>query len=72
EDIRLYIPRAVIHDWPADPEKIAAILRAMGEKDVRAVLATQGAITVRDELSNHTYHFDKDDIDMVFKPRTLH
>ncbi|MDR2690181.1 MAG: Hsp33 family molecular chaperone HslO, partial [Azoarcus sp.] len=39
EDIRLYIPRAVIHDWPADPEKIAAILRAMGEKDVRAVLA---------------------------------
>jgi molecular chaperone Hsp33 len=70
--VRLYPARAVTHHWPPDPEKIVAMLRALGEEDIRAVLAENNAVTIRDELSNHTYRFDADAIDEIFQPRTLH
>jgi molecular chaperone Hsp33 len=58
EDIRLFEARPVTHDWPADPDKIAEMLRALGEDEVRAVLAEHGEVVVHDDLSNHTYRFD--------------
>ena len=72
EDVRLYPARAVTHDWPRDPEKIADLLLSLGEEEVRAMLAENGELVVREELSNHTYRFDAGDIDAVFRPRTLH
>lgn len=72
EDVRLYPARAVTHVWPPEPEKIASMLQALGEAEVRAVLAEQGEIVVHDELSNHTYRFDEDDVDALFTPPTLH
>ena len=72
EDVRLYPARAVTHRWPPEPEKIAAMLRAIGEGEIRAVLAENGEVVVRDELSNHTYRFDGEAVDEIFRPRTLH
>ncbi len=72
EDVRLFPARAVTHDWPADPEKVAAMLRALGEQEVRAVLAEHGEVVVHDDLSNHTYRFDAADVDALFSPPTLH
>ncbi len=72
EEVRLYAPRPVTHHWPADPAKIAAMLRALGEEQVRSVLAEQGEIVVRDDLSNHTYRFGLDDVNALFQPPTLH
>jgi molecular chaperone Hsp33 len=72
EDVRLYPPRAVTHDWPREPEKIADMLLALGEVEVRMMLAENGKIVVRDELSNHTYRFDTDDVNAIFRPQTLH
>lgn len=72
EDVRLYPARAVMHDWPRDLDKIADLLLAMGEEEVRAMLAEGGELIIREELSNHTYRFDEGDIDAVFRPRTLH
>ncbi|MDR1462108.1 MAG: Hsp33 family molecular chaperone HslO [Azoarcus sp.] len=72
EDVRIYAARAVTHHWPPEPEKVAAMLRAVGEEEIRAVLAESGELVIRDELSNHTYRFDSKDIDMVFQLRTLH
>lgn len=72
EDVRLYPPRAVTHDWPRDPEKIADMLLTLGEEEVRSMLDESGEIVVRDELSNHTYQFDIDDVDTIFQPHTLH
>ena len=62
EDVRLYPSRAVIHDWPPEPEKVAAMLRAAGEAEVRAMLAEQGEIVIRDELSNHTYRYGEAEV----------
>jgi len=72
EDVRLFPSRAVTHDWPADPEKVASMLRALGEQEVRAVLAEHGEVVVHDDLSNHTYRFDAADVDALFTPPTLH
>jgi molecular chaperone Hsp33 len=72
EDVRLYRARAVTHDWPADPGKVATMLRALGEEEVRAVLAEHGEVVVHDDLSNHTYRFDAADVEALFRPPTLH
>ena len=72
EDVRLYSPRTVTHDWPREPEKIADLLLTLGEEEVRAMLAENGELVVRDELSNHTYLFGTTEVDALFQPRTLH
>ncbi|ANQ84845.1 putative 33 kDa chaperonin [Azoarcus olearius] len=72
EDVRLFTPRAVTHHWPPSPEKVADMLRGLGEDEVRAVLAEHGEVVVHDDLSNHTYRFGPDDVDALFKPPTLH
>lgn len=72
ESVRVFEPRAVTHDWPADPEKIANMLRALGEDEVRTLLAEHGEVVVHDDLSNHTYHFDTADVNALFRPPTLH
>jgi len=72
EDIRLFDARPVTHEWPADPDKIAEMLRALGEDEVRTVLDQHGEVVVHDDLSNHTYRFDRSDVDALFRPPTLH
>ena len=72
EDVRLYPARAITHDWPREPEKIAAMLRALGEEEVRATLAEHGEVLVHDELSNHTYRFDAAEIESIFRAEGLH
>ncbi|TAH50648.1 MAG: Hsp33 family molecular chaperone HslO [Betaproteobacteria bacterium] len=72
EAVRVFAPRAVTHDWPADPEKVATMLRALGEDEVRTLLAEHGEVVVHDDLSNHTYRFDAADVDALFRPPTLH
>ncbi|AUM01479.1 MAG TPA: Hsp33 family molecular chaperone HslO [Pseudothauera hydrothermalis] len=72
EDVRLFEPRAVMHHWPPDRDKVAGMLQGLGEAQVRAILDEHGIVEVRDDLSNHCYRFDKADIDALFHPPTLH
>lgn len=72
EDVRIYPPRAVIHDWPRDEEKVRTMLLGLGEAEVRSILAEYGEVHVHDDLSNHSYRFDAEAIDQLFAPPTLH
>ena len=79
ENVRLFEPRALDHDWPADRDKVIGMLRSLGEAEVRRLLAEHGEVEVRDDLSNHTYRFDAAEIDALFAthpqpdvPPTLH
>lgn len=80
ETVRLYDARPVIHDFPPDRDKIIAMLRSLGESEVRRIYAEHGELVVRDDLSNHEYRFEPGEIDEFFKagpgdiesPPTLH
>lgn len=74
ERVRIFEPRQVTHDFPADREKVCANLRALGRKEIEAILAEQGQILIRDELSNHEYHFDAEAVAALFDDasRSLH
>lgn len=72
ETVRIFAPRAVIYDWPADPQKVASMLQGLGEEEVRAILAEHGEVVVHDDLSNHTYRFDAAAVEALFEPPTLH
>jgi molecular chaperone Hsp33 len=66
ETVRMFEPRAVIHDCPPDTRKIGNILLALGREDVYDNLRRNGVIVVNDELSNREYRFGKEDIDRLF------
>ncbi len=66
ETVRLFDARAVDHLWPRDEHKVLGMLRGLGEEEVRRMLAEHGEIVIRDDLSNHDYRFDADDIDRLF------
>ena len=80
ENVRLFEPRTVTHDWPADRDKVIGMLRSLGEAEVRQILEEHGELVVRDDLSNHAYRFDAAEIDALFAsypapdvpPSTLH
>ena len=72
ENVRLFEARAITHDWPADPDKVASMLQGLGEEEVRGLLAEHGEVVVHDDLSNHTYRFGAAEVDALFKGRTLH
>ncbi|NMF89782.1 Hsp33 family molecular chaperone HslO [Aromatoleum petrolei] len=80
ETVRLYDARPVLHDFPPDRDKIIAMLRSLGESEVRRIYAEHGELIVRDDLSNHEYRFEPEEIDEFFKsgpggiepPPTLH
>ncbi len=66
EDLRVFEPRPVIHRWPADPEKIDAMLRSLGRAEVEAILDAEGIVEIHDDLSNHTYRYDADAVRELF------
>lgn len=77
ETVRLLDARAVTHDWPQDWDKVRDMLRSLGRAEVDAMLAEHGEILIHDDLSNHEYRFDADDVAALFaeppaETRTLH
>jgi molecular chaperone Hsp33 len=72
ETIRLFDPRPASYHCPEDWHKVRGMLRALGQTECRAMLDEQGHVTVHDDICDHIYRFDADDIDALFTPRTLH
>ncbi len=77
ETVRLLDAREVTHEWPQNWEKVREMLRSLGRAELDAMLAEHGEILIHDDLSNHEYRFDADDVAALFveppaEPRTLH
>lgn len=74
ETVRVFEPRTVTHDFPPDREKIATMLRSLGQAQLEEVLAEHGVVDIHDDLSNHSYRFTPEEVRALFdagKP-TLH
>ncbi|MDX5363972.1 MAG: Hsp33 family molecular chaperone HslO [Pseudazoarcus pumilus] len=77
EDVRVYAPQPVIHHWPRDPVKVEDMLRGLGREELQSILDEHGEVVVHDDLGNHTYRYDADDIEALLsdadgQPPTLH
>lgn len=74
EVVRVFEPLSVRNEYPADREKISAMLRSLGEAEVRRIVEEHGEVRIHDDLSNHEYHFTPEQALALFsldKP-TLH
>lgn len=70
ETVRVFDPRRVTHHWPADRAKVIGMLKSLGEAEVRRILTEHGEVRVQDEMSNHDYHFEADEIAEIFAPHS--
>jgi molecular chaperone Hsp33 len=65
-DVRLFEPRDVRFECRCSPERVAGMLRGLGEAEVRDVLSEQGAVTVTCEFCHRPYRFDAVDVEQLF------
>lgn len=65
-DARLFSPAPVRFECRCSPERVAGMLRSLGEAEVRDVLAEQGAVTVTCEFCHRPYRFDPVDVEQLF------
>ena len=72
ETVRLFASRPLRHDWPRDRERIADVLRSLGREEIERIIDEQGEARIQDELSNHEYVFDADELRaLIDDPPTL-
>ncbi|MCU0759997.1 MAG: Hsp33 family molecular chaperone HslO [Steroidobacteraceae bacterium] len=65
-DARLHSAQAVRFECRCSPERVAGMLRSLGEAEVRDVLAEQGSVTVTCEFCHRPYRFDAVDVEQLF------
>ena len=65
-DLRLFRAAPVRFECRCSQGRVAGLLRALGQEEVREVLNEQGAVTVTCEFCHRPYRFDPIDIDALF------
>lgn len=58
-EIRLFGARPVLHDCRCTPERLAGVVRMLGEDEVRSLLAEQGHVELTCEFCNRTFRYDE-------------
>ncbi len=69
-DLRLFRGAEVHFECRCGQGRVAGLLRALGEEEVRDVLREQGAVTVTCEFCRRPYRFDTADVDALFPADT--
>ncbi|HLY53633.1 MAG TPA: Hsp33 family molecular chaperone HslO [Steroidobacteraceae bacterium] len=67
-DLRLFGGAAVRFECRCGEGRVAALLRTLGEDEVRGVLREQGSVTVTCEFCQRPYRFEGADVDALFAP----
>ena len=66
QDLRLFRGAAVRFECRCSTGRVAGVLRALGEGEMRDILREQGAVTVTCEFCHRPYRFDSIDIEALF------
>lgn len=67
-DLRLFRGAGVHFECRCGEGRVATLLRALGEDEVREVLREQGSVTVTCEFCQRPYRFETGDVDALFSP----
>jgi molecular chaperone Hsp33 len=65
-DVRVFAGQPVKFECRCDTERVDAMLRGLGQDEVRDVLKEQGAVTVTCDFCNRPYQYDKAAVDALF------
>lgn len=63
--IRLFEPRAVLHDCRCTPEHLAGIARMLGAAELESILMDRGNVELNCEFCNRTFCYDEDEISAI-------
>jgi molecular chaperone Hsp33 len=66
DEVRVFSGHDVIHECRCSRERVANVLRSLGQEEVRSVIAEQGAVTVTCEFCQKPYRFDPIDAEQLF------
>ncbi len=68
DDVRLFDPAPVFFRCRCSRERVAGMLRSLGEQETRSVLKERGEVEVRCDFCNRAYLFDAVDVEQIFAP----
>ena len=64
--VRVYDPLPVVYHCPEDWTKVRDMIRSLGREDAETILHEHGEILIRDDICNHSYRFNAEDITELF------
>jgi molecular chaperone Hsp33 len=65
--IRLFRPRAVLHDCRCTPEHLAGIARMLGADELHSLLDDQGKVELTCEFCNRAFRYDANDVAAILR-----
>jgi molecular chaperone Hsp33 len=65
--IRLFAPRPVAHDCRCTPERLAGVVRMLGEDEVKSLLAEQGHVDLKCEFCNRAFRYDDAQVNAIMR-----
>jgi molecular chaperone Hsp33 len=65
--IRLFAARPVAHDCRCTPERLAGVVRMLGQDEVKSLLAEQGHVELKCEFCNRAFRYDDVQVDAIMR-----
>ena len=66
DEVRVFSGHDVVFECRCSRERVANVLRSLGQEEVRSVIAEQGSVTVTCEFCQKPYKFDPIDAEQLF------
>lgn len=67
QSIRLFAPKPVAHDCRCTPERLAGVVRMLGEEELKSLLAEQGHVELKCEFCNRAFRYDDVQVDAIMR-----
>ena len=67
QSIRLFSAKPVTHDCRCTPERLAGVVRMLGEDEVKSLLAEQGHVELKCEFCNRAFRYDDRQVDAIMR-----
>lgn len=68
--IRLFEPRAVLHDCRCTPEHLASVVRMLGAEELESLLDENGRVELNCEFCNRTFRYGEDEVASILQGQT--
>jgi len=67
QEIRLFAARPVAHDCRCTPDRLAGVVRMLGEAEVKSLLAEQGHVELTCEFCNRAFRYDDRQVQSILE-----